>query len=84
MTIDPTTPEPTENQLSHAGAVTDKAIEYMAGQNIPPLAIASALLGGAVTLLAHHVSDAAIIRILGNAIEGVRSGDVRRTVGDRA
>ena len=33
--------------LSHAGAVVDKAIEYMMGQNISSLAIASALLGGA-------------------------------------
>ncbi|HVB66677.1 MAG TPA: hypothetical protein VNE67_02330 [Acetobacteraceae bacterium] len=80
MAIDPTTPDPTPTELSHAGAVVDKAIEYMAGQNVPALAIASALLGGAVTLLARHVSDAAIMRVLGNAIEGVRSGDVRRTV----
>ena len=78
MTQDPS--EPTEAQLSHAGAVTDKAIEYMAGQNLPPLAIASALLGGAVTLLARHVSEAAVIRVLGNAIESVRAGDVRRSV----
>jgi hypothetical protein len=80
MAIDATTPDPTPTELSHAGAVVDKAIEYMAGQNIPPLAIASALLGGAVTLLARHVSDAAIMRVLGNAIEGVRSGEVRRTL----
>ena len=32
--------------LSHAGAVVDKAIEYMMGQNISSIAIASALLGG--------------------------------------
>ncbi|MDE2005886.1 MAG: hypothetical protein KGI51_04910 [Rhodospirillales bacterium] len=82
MTIDPATPDPTEAQLSLAGAVIDKAIEYLDGQKVPPLACASALLGGAVTLLAHHVSDAAIIRILSNAIEGVRSGEVRRTVGE--
>ena len=34
--------------LSHAGAVVDKAIEYMNSQNISPMAIASALLGGAM------------------------------------
>ena len=37
--------------LSHAGAVVDKAIEYMMGQNIGSLAIASALLGGSMALL---------------------------------
>ena len=37
--------------LSHAGAVVDKAIEYMASQNIGELAIASALLGGAESCL---------------------------------
>jgi hypothetical protein len=82
MPIDPNMPDPTPSELSHAGAVVDKAIEYMSGQNLPPLAIASALLGGAVTLLARHVSDAAIVRVLGNAIEGVQSGEVRRTVQD--
>ena len=30
--------------LSHAGAIVDKAIEYMVGQNISSIAIASALL----------------------------------------
>ncbi|MDE2583077.1 MAG: hypothetical protein KGL52_15690 [Rhodospirillales bacterium] len=84
MAIEPSTPDPTPSELSHAGAVVDKAIEYMAGQNVPPLAIASALLGGAVTLLAHHVSDAAIIRVLDNAIEGVRSGELRQTMQDGA
>ena len=37
--------------LSHAGAVVDKAIEYMVGQMIGPMAIASALLGGALGVL---------------------------------
>ena len=82
MPNDPIAPDPSPTELSHAGAVVDKAIEYMAGQNLPPLAIASALLGGAVTLLARHVSDAAIVRVLGNAIAGVQSGEVRRTVQD--
>ncbi len=69
--------EPTETQLSHAGAVTDKAIEYMLGQNLPPLAIASALLGGAVTVLARYVSEAAAIGALTNAIASIRAGDLR-------
>ena len=32
--------------LSHAGSVVDKAIEYMMEQQIQPISIASALLGG--------------------------------------
>jgi hypothetical protein len=64
--------------LSHAGAVIDKAVEYMAGQNIGPLTIASALLGGAMGMLARSMSDDAILQVLGNAITSVKSGDLRR------
>ena len=67
--------------LSHAGAVVDKAIEYMMGQNIGSLSIASALLGGAMALLARSVADDAIVQILNNAIASVRSGELRRTGG---
>jgi hypothetical protein len=63
--------------LSHAGAVVDKAIEYMIGQNIAALSIASALLGGAMALLARSVADEAIVQILNNAISSVRSGELR-------
>jgi hypothetical protein len=65
------------SELSHAGAVVDKAIEYMVGQNIGSLAIASALLGGSMALLARSVSDDAIVQILNNAIQSVRSGELR-------
>ena len=64
--------------LSHAGAVVDKAIEYMIGQNIGALSIASALLGGAMALLARSVADEAIVQILNNAIASVQSGELRR------
>ena len=64
--------------LSHAGAVVDKAIEYMVGQNIGALSIASALLGGALALLARSVADEAIVQILNNAIASVRSGELHR------
>jgi len=63
--------------LSHAGAVVDKAIEYMVGQNISSLSIASALLGGALALLARSVADEAIVQVLNNAIASVRSGELR-------
>jgi hypothetical protein len=63
--------------LSHAGAVVDKAIEYMMGQHLSSLAIASALLGGSMALLARSMSDEAIIGILNNAIRSVQSGELR-------
>jgi hypothetical protein len=59
----------------------DKAIEYMVGQNIATLSIASALLGGALALLARSVADEAIVHILNNAIASVRSGELRGTDG---
>ena len=43
--------------LSDAGAVVDKAIEYMLGQNLAPIAVASALLGGSLGLLARSMHD---------------------------
>ena len=67
--------------LSHAGAVVDKAIEYMVSQNIGALSIASALLGGALALLARSVADEAIVQVLNNAIASVRAGELRHTGG---
>jgi hypothetical protein len=64
--------------LGHAGAVVDKAIEYMTSQNISSLAIASALLGGALGLLSRSVGDDAIAQILGNALASVRNGELRQ------
>ncbi|MBS0642533.1 MAG: hypothetical protein U1E70_18330 [Acetobacteraceae bacterium] len=75
MSEDPTV------HLSHAGAVVDKAIEYMMGQNIGSLEIASALLGGSLALLARGMSDDAIVGILNNAIASVRSGELRTQTG---
>ena len=69
------------SDLSHAGAVVDKAIEYMIGQNIAALSIASALLGGAMALLARSVADEAIVQILNNAITSVRNGELRNIGG---
>jgi hypothetical protein len=63
--------------LGQAGAVVDKAIEYMIGQNLSSLAIASALLGGSMALLARSMPDEAIINVLTNAISSVRSGELR-------
>ncbi len=71
------TDEQPPQDLGHAGAVVDKAIEYMVSQNIDALSIASALLGGSLALLARSIADEAIVQILNNAIASVRSGELR-------
>lgn len=63
--------------LSHAGSVVDKSIEYMMGQDIAPISIASALLGGALGLLARTMDDRAIAAVLRNALASVESGELR-------
>ena len=63
--------------LSHAGSVVDKAIEYMMEQRISPVSIASALLGGALALLARSLDDRAIAAVLRNALDSVESGELR-------
>jgi len=73
--------QPPERDLNHAGSVVDKAIEYMVGQNISELAIASALLGGAMGLLTRALPDDVVVQILNNAIESVESGEMRAQAG---
>jgi hypothetical protein len=53
----------------------------MTGQDISALAIASALLGGALGMLSHSLGDEAIIRVLDNAIASVRAGELHRIDG---
>jgi hypothetical protein len=72
---------PPERDLNHAGSVVDKAIEYMMGQDISALAIASALLGGAMGLLSRTLPDEVVVQILNNAIESVESGEMKSTAG---
>lgn len=67
---------PPERELSHAGSVVDKAIEYMLGQELSELAVASALLGGALGLLTRALPDAIVVQILQNAIHSVESGEM--------
>ncbi|WP_297443586.1 hypothetical protein [Acidocella sp.] len=70
-----------EQELSHAGSVVDKAIEYMMGQNLSELSIASALLGGAVGLLTRSLPDDVVVQILHNAIESIEAGEMSRAKG---
>jgi hypothetical protein len=73
--------EPPHGALSHAGAVVDKAIEYMLQQNIGAVEIASALLGGSLALLSRSVADDGIVQILSNAIASVKAGELREKTG---
>ena len=70
--------------LGHAGAIVDKAIEYMIDQHLDPAAVASALLGGSLGLLARTMPDEAIEHVLQNALASVRSGELRAEWGPRA
>jgi hypothetical protein len=63
--------------LSHAGSVVDKAIEYMMEQQIAPVSAASALLGGALGLLSRSMDDRAIAGVLRQALASVEAGELR-------
>jgi hypothetical protein len=75
MQLDPQGSAPID--LSHAGAVVDKAIEHMLEQRIAPISIASALLGGALGMLARTLDDRAIAAVLRSALDSVETGELR-------
>ena len=74
-------PEIPDRDLSLAGSIIDKAIEHMMTKNINSIAIASALLGGAMGMLTRALPDDVVIQILTNAIESVESGEMRKNAG---
>jgi hypothetical protein len=76
-----TAPEIPDRDLSLAGSIIDKAIEHMMGKNINSIAIASALLGGAMGMLTRALPDDVVVQILTNAIESVESGEMRQNAG---
>jgi len=67
----------TEEQIMQAGSMIDRMVKHMMEQKIPPIAVASALLGGALNVLSASLPDDAILRILHNAMESVESGELR-------
>jgi hypothetical protein len=75
MQFDPDGAAP--DDLSHAGAVVDKAIEYMIGQGIAPISVASALLGGSLGVLARTLDDRGVALVLRNALALVESGELQ-------
>jgi hypothetical protein len=62
--------------LSYAGSVVDKAIEFMMDQRIAPISIASALLGGAIGMLARSMDDQAVAAVLRQALASVERGEL--------
>ncbi len=62
--------------LRHAGAVVDQAIDYMTKQSLDPVAIASALLGGAIGMLTLHLSAEEVLAVLDQARASVASGEM--------
>ena len=62
--------------LRHAGAVVDQAIDYMTKQSLDPVAIASALLGGAMGMLTMHLGADAVLAVLDQARASVESGEM--------
>jgi hypothetical protein len=74
MQFDPRGDAP--DDLSHAGAVVDKAIEYMVGQGIQPISVASALLGGSLGMLARTLDDRGVAQVLRNALASVEAGEL--------
>jgi hypothetical protein len=74
MQFDPDGDAPQD--LSHAGSVVGKAIEYMLEHGITEVSVASALLGGALGILARSMDDRAISSILRSALRSVESGEL--------
>ena len=68
--------EQTLNDLGRAGSVIQHAIKYLMEKNVDELAIASALLGGGLGVLANVLDRDAIEKILTNAIASVRAGEL--------
>lgn len=67
-------PEDLPEELAQAGAMVDRMIEHLLERKVAPLAIASALLGGSMGLLARTLGDAALLSVLDQATASVRSG----------
>ncbi len=66
--------------LATAGAAIESAIESLRTQGIGPMPIASAMLGGALGLLAQVMDDNAILNVLHSAATGVTTGELRRSL----
>lgn len=62
--------------LAQCAMVVESAMEHLLKENHPPLAIASALLGGSLGLLARSMDRDTILHILDSAAHSVRTGEI--------
>ena len=67
-------------ELTQAGHAIEHAVEELRQKGLGPMSIASAMLGGALGLLAQVMDDGAILNVLHSAAEGVSSGELRRSL----
>jgi hypothetical protein len=75
------TPEETiAAELAQAGAAIEQAVESLRQAGLGPMPIASAMLGGALGLLAQVMDDNAVLNVLHSAATGVASGELRRSL----
>lgn len=68
--------------LAEAGRVIEAAVERLRQAGLGPMPIASAMLGGALGLLAQVMDDGAILNVLHSAATGVSTGELRRSLSD--
>ena len=73
-----TDPDDLPQELSQAGEMVDRLIQHLLEKKLPPLAVASALLGGSMGLMARTMGSAALLTVLDQARDSVRSGDFDR------
>jgi hypothetical protein len=66
--------------LAAAGVGIEKAVDALREDGLGPVPIASAMLGGALGLLAQVMDDNAILNVLHSAATGVSSGELRRSL----
>lgn len=79
------TPEAGSNRdvpedLERCNMVIQHAVEHLRNEKYPPLAVASALLGNSVGILAQIMDKDTVLRILDSASQSVRSGEVHASV----
>ncbi len=67
-------------ELTASGHAIEHAVEELRQKGIGPMSIASAMLGGALGLLAQVMDDNAILNVLHSAAQGVSTGELRRSL----
>ncbi|GBR03803.1 hypothetical protein [Acetobacter oeni] len=70
--------EQVSEELTKCAMVVEHAIEHLLEENHAPLAVASALLGGSLGLLARTMDRDTILKILDSAVQSVRSGELQQ------